>query len=277
MIQLVRYKALKLFHVAACSLLYAGFFAASRTNWGALALLTFCTISGIFFVYRFNDHVDQSLGFKMNIQRFFLVRLHVAYALVFLAILLPLSLLFLSAFCFRVLALTGLLGIFYSINLRFPSYSFRLKHAFVLKNVAIGLAWGSLVLIGANTFADPVVRALFYFVSIQVFVGSSIRDIPDLIKDRRDGVKSLAVVLGVTPALWVLHMINLGSLFTFLLVPGDMGFLLAVMGTVIWRSITLREVSRKNNVRKWTQSYNLLTCLLLFVLIFFDYLYGMVL
>lgn len=273
MIQIIRYKELKLFHIAACSLMYAGFFSVPQTNWAALILLSLCTISGIFFVYRFNDHVDQSLGFKLNIQRFFLVRLHLAYALVFLIILLPLSILYLSAFCFRVLALAGILGIVYSVNIKLFRRSFRLKHAFVFKNIAIGLAWGALVLIGADTFSDPFAQALFYFVTIQVFVGSSIRDIPDLNKDRRDGVQSLAVVLGVNPAIFSLHVINIGSVYTYTLLPDDRGFFLIVLITAIWRFITLLEVYKNNKVKRWTQSYNLLTCLLIFILVFLNHIY----
>ncbi|MEM7372890.1 MAG: UbiA family prenyltransferase [Bacteroidota bacterium] len=269
----IRYKSLKLFHIAACSLIYAGFFSVTNSQWPNLILLTCCTIIGIFFVYRFNDHVDQTHDFKVNLHSFFRVKLHLLAAVIFLLIFLPLSIYSFSSFCFLVLALAGILGILYSVKIHLPHRSFRLKHAFLFKNIAIGLAWGALVLIGADSFDHDFARALFYFVSVQVFIGSAIRDIPDLEKDRQDGVYSLAVVFGVNPAIFFLHLVNVASVFTYGLVQGNMGFLFVVSITYVWRFITLRQIFLGRSIKRWTQSYNLMTCFLIFVLVFITYVY----
>ena len=272
--KLIKYKPLRNFFISSCSLMFAGFFYADNKDWFQLALITLCTITGVFVVYRFNDFVDQSLNFHINLRRFFQIKRHRMMTLQFLVFLLPLSIFYLSGFSFIILALVGMLGIFYSINFVLFKRTFRLKRVFLFKNISIGLAWGALVLVGADTFENEFIQALFYFCSWQVFIGSSIRDISDLEKDKEENVQSLPVAVGVRQTFVILNILNFASVLTALIVDWNLYFTLMVCVTVIWRFIDLHMVQTRPEIKKWSEVYNLMTCLLIFILVFLIYLNG---
>lgn len=263
-----RFKPLKPFYIGASSFILTGTFLAVPLDWVRMALLATCAVIGIFFVYRFNDHVDQSATFSMNLIRFFQYRLNATMIVLYLLLVLPLSIVYLNPFSFVMLAIGGFLGILYSMTFKWRGRMFRVKHAFVLKNLSIGFSWGLLVPIGAGTFDNWFVQAVFVIAAVQAFVGSAVRDIPDLEKDRNDRVYSMPVMLGINRTLLILHLINFGSLALFFLYPENFNELfLPLTGTVLWRMLGLIKVQVDTSQVRWTHKLNLYTKVVTFLLV----------
>ena len=118
------------------------------------------------------------------------------------------------------------------------------------------------------------VYLVFIFVCIQVFIGGTIRDIPDLSSDEQEGVNSLPVVLGANRTIFILHAINLiaGSSFIFFKHDIEGCFLFGLI--TIWRFINLIMIQKDSQNSLWTQQLNLFTCVLLFLILLFLKLYG---
>lgn len=91
-------------------------------------------------------------------------------------------------------------GFFLLIGFLYSTPPFRFKKRFILKNVAIGLLWGPLLLVmttsltGTIALVDLVMVTFFGIISL---MASIISDFRDLEGDREAGVRTVPVVLGI--------------------------------------------------------------------------------
>lgn len=265
------YKRLALFYVAANALLLAGQLLDTEWSWGQFLLLQWCGFTGVFMIYRFNDIIDHSENFRFNLRRLLRNPVHVLCLVQFVCITLPAILLLLSDLRIVLLLSTCFLGLLYSVNLRIRNRNYRIKHLFLVKNLLIGTLWGSTILIGANALSSGLVLALFVFTSIQVMAGSIIRDVPDTETDRKDGVRTLPVVLGASRTIAALHGFNLLSLAAGWLLFPDNGFLLLMLLIVGWRAVIVCRFARNPGHPLYSNTLNLLTCPLIFIILFLQH------
>ena len=268
------FKNLSWFYLAALSLLFSGFLLNNSIRLIEFLLLIWVNLSGVFLVYRFNECMSQKYGLTGNLRHYLSYKLHRIVVIQLFLIVLPLSIFYLDLLKISILIGGAFLSFLYSIQLRIGSRGFKLKNVFVLKNILIGIVWGSLILIGADANIDKWVYLVFIFVCIQVFIGGTIRDIPDLSSDEQEGVNSLPVVLGANRTIFILHAINLiaGSSFIFFKHDIEGCFLFGL--TTIWRFINLIMIQKDSQNSLWTQQLNLFTCVLLFLILLFLKLYG---
>jgi 4-hydroxybenzoate polyprenyltransferase len=263
----VKFKNLGLFFLAATAVMFAGFVLSSEQDWKLVNLLTAINIVGVFLVYRLNDCIDQNEGLKFNLTAFFSNRLHQFVGGVFFFVLIPLSFLWLPSFTLITLTVGAVIGIGYSLTLNLDGKQLRLKNVFIVKNLLIGIVWGALVLIGAGDGLNPFVIALFGFVSLQVVIGSIIRDVPDVVKDKESGVKSLPVVVGVKNSIHVMMLLNVLSMIPFLLDEVYAEFIIYLVFVFAYRSINLMFLLKGKQMNFWSQTFNLMCCVLIFAVV----------
>lgn len=261
----VYFKPLLYFYLGAISLLATGLAINPIFKWADAFFLIWSTITGIFLTYRFNDFIDQSEGFKFDLAKFLKEKSHIFAIVQFLILMLPLAVQYLSTMRIITLGVMFVLGLAYSVNLEFKNFKFRIKHIFLLKNILIGLCWAGLIAVGANNLNEDLTIALVCFTTIQVFIGSSIRDLNDIEKDSEEYVHSIPVVLGPHKSFILYHLLNLSSFFVFyLLYPQTLNLIGALIAT-LWRMLLLVKIQQRPNNRLWSQRLNLLTCSVIFI------------
>jgi 4-hydroxybenzoate polyprenyltransferase len=143
---------------------------------------------------------------------------------------------------------------------------FMLKKVFLLKNLMIGVGWGLLVLIGYGQFESKMVNAITAFASLQVVVGSIMRDLKD--RDRDIGLEynTLPVVLGQSKTILISHFVNVLSLIPLLFTESFS--LLPYLGIVVlWRLLLLEGIRRNGPNDLWAQKLNLASCVLILIMI----------
>ena len=168
-----------------------------------------------------------------------------------------------DSFVFIALSIAAITGPLYSISFKIGGSIFRFKNVFIVKNLLIGLIWGSLVLIGAGQIDDALIQLIFIFASVQVFIGGIIRDIPDLEKDKQSGVKSLPVVLGIPVTILVIHLANLSLLFYCIFQKFEQPLLIFITIPTAWRAMNIYLLGLAPNNNNWSQWMNLFTCVLI--------------
>ncbi len=161
------------------------------------------------------------------------------------------------------------LGFTYSFPFRLrPSQKpFLLKSVVGVKNLWIGTAWGLGIFLGSGDFASTNSFWAALFVGIQVFIGSTLRDLDDLEEDRARSIHTLPWALGVNRTYRVLHYLNFISGFVLVWAkePGE-SWLLFLWGAVFWRILNL-EWLRQGTPGIWaTQYMNLATCAVILTL-----------
>ena len=266
---ITKYKKYILFFIAALSLLLTGALVAETIDNTELLFLALCCVLGVFWVYRVNDVIDYDEDLKFNLKYFLSNKYHILYSLLILVLIIFGCFLF-SLFRFKVFAFIGLLGFVYSINFRVFGKNVRLKNMFFLKNASIGLAWGALILIGSGTFHSDGVVALVFLTTIQVFIGSMIRDIPDKEKDLKQNVKSFPVVIGIKKTIIFMHLANLFSFFILVTTLFSWSLLALIAIVVAWRLVNLIMLKKDPFSKFWGQLFNLMTCTLIFVVVLID-------
>lgn len=270
----VKFKKLGLFFLASSALVATGFLWSEIPDWKVILLLLYCNFTGVFLVYRLNDCIDQDVALSLNIKHFFVIHLHKLIVAQFILILIPLGYFWLPDFSWVVLAIGAVLGTLYSLTFTINHVHFRIKNVFVLKNILIGLVWGGLVLIGAGRFDSDIIQGLFCFVTLQVMIGSMVRDVPDLEKDREHHVQSFPVMIGVRNTIFVMHCLNLLSLSFVYFMTGWKLWLLAFGSVLLWRFFNLIQLQKAPHDKFWSQTANLFTCILIFLVVLIVYYEG---
>lgn len=260
----IKFKPLLYFYLAAISLLASGLLMQEQQDWKEWFFLIWSTFTGIFLTYRFNDFIDGSKNFEFNFKKFFSNKLHIFVVIQLILILTPLSFIYLSYFRFVLLSVLCIFGMLYSFKFEVAGKLFRIKHIFIVKNLLIGICWGGLVLLGSDFVDTADILSLFLFSTIQVFIGSTIRDITDLESDTTEYVNSLPVVLGEKKTIIVLNCLNLFALIIPYFLITNFNNYIPIGITFVWRTIVLLKVVSSKS-KNWSQKYNLLTCFTIFI------------
>lgn len=257
------YKRLTFFFLATNALLLAGQLVFQSFSWMDFLLLQWCGLTGVLIVYRFNDLIDHSRDFSFNVQQVLGNKLNLFVVLQLLFLLLPIAFREFSTGRIIALLLICILGVLYSVKFRLNGHYYRIKHIFMVKNLLIGVLWGALIPVGADNFSDPQVLALFVFTSLQVMIGSIIRDIPDTESDRMEGVQTLPVMIGFPATMRLLHLFNGMALVSAIGLFPVKSFAFMLFVVVFWRMILLICVHRKPNNKWFTNTLNLFTCVII--------------
>tara|TARA_B100000965_G_scaffold398161_1_gene415852 strand:- start:114 stop:950 length:837 start_codon:yes stop_codon:yes gene_type:complete len=261
----INYKNLFWFYIASVSLLVSGFIISYNQPLLTLFTLTWCIISGLFLIYRFNDYVDQNEDLRLTIYHFLALPLNLIIFLQLIFIIIPITIYLIEKETLYVLSFSSILGFLYSINFQFNNRSFKLKNIFFVKNALIGIVWGSLVLIGSNNIFQTNIIPLFLYASIQVFIGGIIRDIPDLKKDKSNNVKSFPVVFGINYTINLLHLINFISIILVFFNYNNLLIFTVFLIPFFWRSCNLILLNSRSNNLRITEWMNLFTCVLILI------------
>lgn len=265
-----------LFIVASLALIFSGFLLNNDKTILKFLTLMLCTSSGVVIVYRLNDASGNSLSFMAQIVKFLQNKFHQFVIAQFIVFCLPLAFFYLDRQSFFMLSMAGLLGLFYTVSVRINGKPQALKKIFLVKNISIGLAWGLLVLVGAGETTHPFLFPLFCFVSVQVFIGSVIRDLPDVNYDEESGIRSLPRILGTRKSLLVLHLMNALSCLVFIVDKELNWSLILGLVVVFWRFVNLLGCAFQPRNLIWSQFVNLGTCLVIFLMVFINYRLGLI-
>lgn len=142
------------------------------------------------------------------------------YLVVSTVLVFVISAVWLSMLTFWLSTLGLLLGFVYSNRL------FRFKDRFVVKNLTIGVGYGLVLFIfrsgvGGLTTLDVIVALFFSFFSV---TGSTTRDVFDVEGDRKSGVTTVPVKLGLTGTAYFLAAMGLLQLLS-VVIPAVVGLI----------------------------------------------------
>lgn len=252
--------------LAALSVSWTGFSFSSSFNFLSFIIVSLTTLSLVAFIYGFDDFMDE---FNLN------DRILKTTQLPLLALIAGLSILsvaiFLKPASFFAALFILLIGIFYSYRFNNLLFHKQLKSFFLFKNILIGYGWGLLIFLGSSYVEYGPTGLSMLFFSIQVIIGSIIRDFDDLKEDQINGIRTLPVVLGQARTLFTLHLFNAISLLILAL-----GFFAAPQFKTLWLlwslvpayRFVLIEVIRKQKepTAVYFQQLNMATCGLIFLL-----------
>ena len=261
-----RIKINLLFVLATLSLLTTGFWIHPGESILPFLFLAYLCICGTWVVYglEYNKRNDNSISSlfkalkKKKGQQLFIFHL---------ILLSPFLLYMMSWHAIFVMLIIAFLGLIYSLELKFINVGFQLKKVFLIKNIIIGLAWGLLVLLGGKNYENYALLACFFLATLQIVVGSILRDVADFNFDIKSNTKTVPIILGLRYTFPLLHVLNLLSAFVLLVWSAN--WMLFVVSFVIgWKALIIEKVRRDNHSVLWTQTLNILTCTLIFILVF---------
>jgi 4-hydroxybenzoate polyprenyltransferase len=166
-------------------------------------------------------------------------------------------------------AMILLIGMLYSFRANSIRINIRLKSYFIMKNFFIGLGWGLLVFLGSNDVSHVAILITFGFFSLQVAIGSVIRDLDDIDEDTKDNVPTLPIVMGLNNTTIALHAVNIlsaGLLLLGLEIDPEQTILWVLWVIIIVYRFGLIEAIRKQSDRPFLlQQVNIFACSLVFV------------
>lgn len=254
------------------ALLFGGIILGKNFEIEQYIILCIAALCGVMLLYDVKDKLPNDNWFKILIW-FLKIKTNSLFVLALL-ILFPFALTYLSSFSIAFLMISMVIGMLYSLPYKFGKLEFKLKNILFLKNILIGICWGSLVAVGAGSFADKQILYLTVFMMLQVFLGSIIRDLADVKSDKKNGIKSLPVVFGISASIWVMHVINLVSLSILLLgISSETRILIVIL--VAWRLLNLSVIGIKGVKKHLIQTFNLATCYLFFIVLLMQNYYGL--
>ncbi len=256
-----------LFCIATQSLLCAGYLLSKEVDLIQFLLTSWVGLSGTILIYGFDFGYGAGkkvVNYLRNSrqhpwQSIFLVQ--------FIFVSLPLAFYFLSWNRILTIGLIGAIGFIYSLHFPFVKEGFRFKRLFIVKNIFIGFAWGALILVGAGTLENQLGNLLFWFMSLQIVVGSIVRDCADTEHDEKLGVKTLPLKFGIKRTIPSLHLANLSTGLVIVALPFQATLFWVICLTVLWRTFVIWKVGHNQGAMFWTQTLNILTCLVFFFLL----------
>lgn len=263
-----------LFFIASSALVSAGYIVSNALSLKAFILVLWCNLFGIFLIYRMNDCFEQSVGFWENVRNFFSDRFHLLISLQFVAVVIPLAILWLPKTVIVTLAIMAFAGALYCINIKIGKSQFRLKNFFLVKNILIGASWGALILIGGAVTNDPLLMRFFFIAAAQVTIGGIIRDIPDAVYDQNHGVRTLPVVLGVDQTIRLLHLFNAAQLILAIHFPIEPGLITFTFVVISWRTTNLHLLKKNPANKFYSQWMNISTCVVILLTLLILNWYG---
>ncbi|WP_070138395.1 UbiA family prenyltransferase [Crocinitomix algicola] len=258
------FNRLSLFGIAAVSLSYSGllfrkFIASDIIHLGLLVFF------GVILVYRVNHAFYFNNQLRKNLVHFFSFPLHLLAFLI--AIFTGIHYYtYANQMPILILIIGGSVGGLYAIPLTIKSKTVRLKNVIFMKNIVIGFVWGTLVIAGAYPIISRDVLWFFFAVFMQVFMGSVIRDMPDIKSDVNLNINTIPGKYGRKMTLILLHSTNLLVLLTLFLSNASFNIQITFYFIFIARAINLIGLAHGSNHIFWTQFYNLNICTLIFIL-----------
>lgn len=263
-----------LFIIATSSLLFAGNILNSVWTLPQILILQWCGLCGTIMIYYYDHYFVGVVNYKVFLKEFMHDKLRGLFILQFMFIALPLSIYLLPLFSTVLLACICLFGILYSAKFTFNGVKVRVKDIFLIKNILIGFNWGALILVGAGTIAQAMIAAVFLFTSLQIVIGSIVRDINDIEKDKIANMKTVPIVLSVKNTLLALHISNPLTILCGYLVFWNISFV-ALMGIIIvWKGLIIWNAGRNNASLIWCQTLNILICFGIFIILLIQHAYG---
>jgi 4-hydroxybenzoate polyprenyltransferase len=247
--------------IATLSLLAGGMFLRNNWSWEEFAAMAYIGTCGTILVYGINlakftyAHYLSILkaSIRKPVQGIFLLQMIPVV---------PWAVKHTTPFGIVVFLIVFGCGLLYALQVKLAGKYFQVKRFAVLKNTFIGFAWGALILVGAGTWDNNMVRMVFLFVSLQILNGSVIRDVSDIERDKQQGVSTLPVLFGPTTTFRILHGVNLLTILCLFLVPTDMKTVIFISAVVTWKGMIL-WMSQNHPFRLWKQDLNILTCSLI--------------
>lgn len=265
-------KTLILFIIATSSLLMAGALLNTTQSLMGIVAIQWFGLSGTVIVYKLGYNFLTLKAFKFLINNFFDNKLTAFFLIQFIIIAIPMCIFVLSAFSIYMFALIFFFGLFYSIKLRFRDKKYIMKDIFFIKNILIGFNWGALILIGAGTVSSSIVQAVFIFTSLQIVIGSMIRDVFDVKKDKGIGIKTVPIIIGINSTLNILLFANILTFGMGYLINQTKPFLILMILVIIWKALIIEKVRKNNDSIIWSQTNNILLCFLIFAILFIQHL-----
>ncbi len=256
-------KSMRYLMFAALCVTWTGFTFNSESNYLNFFVATLNTILLVLFVYGFDDVMDSDVNF--NYFKNPAVRW------------LGISTLFSIAATYIALGITSaisallilVIGTLYSFRHDRDHFNIRLKSFFILKNFLIGVGWGLLVLLGSNHFSIESVFITFLFFTLQVTIGSIIRDMDDIEEDRKNKIPTFPIVLGIRNTMFALHGINALSLLVLFwgtMLSSELTSLWYLWISIVFYRFGLIEVIRQKNMSPYLlQQANIMACGLVFM------------
>jgi 4-hydroxybenzoate polyprenyltransferase len=260
----MRRSRLILFIVAAISLfLTGGLFAPRHSNFN-FNILLYTTAVGTWFLYGMNYRVFHRNNIKASVLSLFHFNFQNFMIFHFVLIVLPLLIYSLSSF--QILLLFGLvlLSWLYAFAFDFNGKRYKLKERLLIKNILIGLTWGSLTLLPCTTWHSAQ-WPLFAFISLQVFIGSALRDFDDIEHDRQFNIQTLPSRIGIPNSAMVLHICNIAGLIAVVSLCTEMHLKEIAGITALWRAVNILYASKENTQPFWTQTWNIATCIVIYI------------
>lgn len=140
-----------------------------------------------------------------------------------------------------------------------PIFSFFIYRIFkkftIVKNIIIGFVWASSVLlIGASTrIFNEIIFSFFCFVFLRDFSNSIFFDIRDVNGDKKAGIKTIPIILGIKKTLLLLNIINIfsGILLLFLIFFNYLPQKAITLLGLIFYNIFYYNLYKKGNVDKF--------------------------
>jgi len=251
-----------LFVLAVFALVITGYLLNPDTSTFELLLLLLLCGGGTAIVYGYDFAQLKRSGYNDLISNVLNSPVETLFYFIFVVFIAPLSFFYLSSFRVNLLLVICLLGLLYSMPFNYQGKRMKLKHLVFVKNTFIGFSWGALILVGAGAMDAIEIIAFFLFVSFQVVVGSMIRDLSDVEKDAKDHVATLPVKFGIPKTIQILHFLNIISLIPLAFVAFSQGILL-MLPVFTWRVLVIWRVSKDHCAIHWTQTCNILTCVII--------------
>lgn len=263
----LKYKRLFLFMTAAFSLLTSGVVIGGQYSRYDIFILSWIGITGVLIIYgvtnqksknaKLFDKAKHYLSHKWNL---FLITQFVVFAL-------PFAVITLTQFSLFLLAIAAVFGVSYAFEFEAFSKSVQLKKIPIIKNALIGVAWAMLILIGSGVINDFTAFSLAAFMSSQIFIGSSMRDLQDVEGDKIKGIKTIPSLIGFSNSFKLFHVLNVSTLLFVFLEPLSSSMAVIFVAVVTWKALNLYFLKKNNHSEFWGQTMNILTCLFLLILI----------
>lgn len=231
-----------------------------RDSFDGLTLLfvSLSTLGLVMFVYGFDVLMDD--GTFAN--SFKSARLRLMFLLALLTLAMAFCCLGLQSFWATLWILVS--GFLYTYPFARQNRKFRFKSVLFLKNILIGISWGFLILLGANKISESSLLMAALFVSIQVTIGSIIRDFDDLEEDQKNSVRTIPLELGFPSSIYLMQALNFFSgfvlFFGFCWNPELKVLWLLWSLVIIYRGVLIELIRRKGARSFLLQQVNVAAC-----------------
>lgn len=256
-------KSMRYLMFAALCVTWTGFTFNSEANYLNFFVVTLNTILLMLFVYGFDDVMDNEVNFNYF--------KNPAVRWLGISTLFSIGATYITQGITSAIAalLILVIGTLYSFRHDRDHFNIRLKSFFILKNFLIGVGWGLLVLLGSNHFSIASVFLTFLFFTLQVTIGSIIRDMDDIDEDRKNKIPTFPIVLGIKNTLFALHGINALSLLVLFwgtMLSSELTSLWHLWILIVVYRFGLIEVIRQKNMSPYLlQQANIMACGLVFM------------